>query len=328
MLSPLIESIELTEFRGIRGCKNPIELSRFSVLIGRNNSGKTTILEALSMLPVDRIRTKRFPPADWTIVDYMDYLHGGLDSLIYCYVGKAIINCVVHGERITWEYSGGESASIASLTKGPLTAEELAKLLGFKHYGQALTSILLLPNDTRFLKELTHSLSSKKEWVKVEKSGANTSVVELIDKVVHDSFTEATVRFNTIVLRKELPDGHVIYVNASDLGDGVERVLIYGLWLETYRPKVVLWDDIEASAHPGLIESVLEWLASKDWQVVLTTHSYDVLERLIAVEPEDASIIVLKKDANDILESKVLSLDELSDMLESHMDIRRVVDIL
>jgi len=328
MLSPLIESIELTEFRGIRGCRNPIKLSRFSVLIGRNNSGKTAILEALSMLLVDSISTKRFPPVEWTIANYMNYLHGGVDSLIYCYVGKAVINYVIHGERMTWEYKGGGSASIASLKEGPLSRDQLAKLLGFKYYDQALTSIFLLPNDTRFLRELTHALSSKKEWVKVEKSGANTSIVELIDKVVHDSFTEATVRFNTIVLRKELPDGHVIYVNASDLGDGVERVLIYGLWLETYRPKVVLWDDIEASAHPGLIESVLEWLASKDWQVVLTTHSYDVLERLIAVEPEDASIIALKKDSSDILESKVLSLDELSDMLESHMDIRRVVDIL
>lgn len=113
-----------------------------------------------------------------------------------------------------------------------------------------------------------------------------------------------------------------------DLGDGVERVLLYGLWLETYNPKVVLWDDIEASAHPGLIEAVLEWLADRDWQVVLTTHSLDVLDRLVAVEPEGASVVVLKKGPDDVLKPKVLNLDELRDMLERHLDVRLVVDIL
>jgi len=152
--------------------------------------------------------------------------------------------------------------------------------------------------------------------------------VELIDKVVHDRFTETLVQFDEITLRKELPDKRVIYVRTADLGDGVERVLIYGLWLETYKPKVVLWDDLEASAHPGLVEAVLEWLAGRDWQVVLTTHSYDVLERLVAVEPDDASVVVLRKGADDVLDSRVLGLDELRRMIESHMDVRRVVDIV
>ncbi|RLI39836.1 hypothetical protein DRO60_00090, partial [Candidatus Bathyarchaeota archaeon] len=65
----------------------------------------------------------------------------------------------------------------------------------------------------------------------------------------------------------------------------------------------------------------------RDWQVVLTTHSYDVLERLVAIEPEDASVVVLKKGPDDVLEPKVLSLDELRDMMESHVDVRKVVDI-
>ena len=329
MRAPVIESVEMKEFRGIRACKEPIRLSRFTVLIGRNNAGKTSVLEALSLLPVRSINDVRFSPVGWTMKQFMEFLHGGPASLVYGYTGRAIIDYVVRGKKITWEYEAGSvRSSISSI-------EVLARLFGIRpvrEHRKLLSSILLLPNDARFFTELANGLRKKDEWSKVEKSGANTSIVELIDKVINDRFTEASVRFDSIVLRKVIgKEGHkerIIHVEVADLGDGVERVLLYGLWLETYRPKVVLWDDIEASAHPGLIEAVLEWLASRDWQVVLTTHSSDVLDRLVAIEPEGASVVVLKKRPDDVLEPRTLSLEELREKLESHVDVRREVDIL
>ena len=324
MEAPLIESVEPIEFRGIKRCRKPVKLSRFTVLIGRNNSGKTSILEAISMLPVFSFGEPRFPPTEWNTTTYMEHLHGGLNSLIYGYTGRTAINYVFHdGMEVTWVYGLKEGIEILGASK-----DDVIKLVGAETESQARSSILLLPNDTRFLVELAGSLKKADEWARVVKSGANVSIVELIDKVVHDRFTETLVQFDEITLRKELPDKRVIYVRTADLGDGVERVLIYGLWLETYKPRVVLWDDLEASAHPGLVEAVLEWLAGRDWQVVLTTHSYDVLERLVAVEPDDASVVVLRKGADDVLDSRVLSLDELRRMIESHMDVRRVVDIV
>ena len=322
MTEPLITSVDMREFRGIRACKEPIRLSRFTVLIGRNNSGKTSVLEAIALLPpCDFDSEIRFVPVSWTWKQFMNAIHSGRPSLVYGYTGKGEIRYTVRGEELRLPLS--EAGPLWEATKS-----EVAKLLEVGE-DELRTSVLLLPNSTGFLAQLADGLRREGEWAKVEKSGANTAVVrDLISKTVHDRFTEATVRFNSIVLRKELPDGRVIYVKAADLGDGVERILLYGLWLETYKPKVVLWDDIEASAHPGLIEAVLEWLASRDWQVVLTTHSYDVLDRLAAVGPEDATVVVLKKGPDDILEPKYFSLDELGEMLESHVDVRRVVDIL
>ena len=334
MAEPLISSVELREFRGIRACKEPIRLSRFTVLIGRNNSGKTSVLEALAFFSFPSLRlgsTDYRLPLLGSWADVMAVLHGGLQSLVYGYVGRALINYMVCGRRIKRVLDGsgvirswvdGEEVPIGKYTS------RIASLLNISSENFE-GSTFFLPNDSSLLRRIASEMSREDVWSLVEKSGANTAVVrDLITRAVHDRFTEATVRFNSIVLRKELPDGRVIYVKAADLGDGIERVLIYGLWLETYRPKVVLWDDIEASAHPGLIEAVLEWLASRDWQVVLTTHSYDVLERLVAIEPEGASVVVLKKGPDDVLEPRVLSLDELREMLESHVDIRRVVDIL
>ena len=329
MPSLLIESLEMKEFRGIRACEEPIELSNFTVLVGRNNSGKTAVLEALSLLPVFNFGQVRFPPVTWTWKDFMGILHGGLSSLIYGYAGEAVVRYVIRGKEVVQKFWPGGLTGPCHDGR-PLSRGEMAGLLNVKNDEQLPTSVLLLPNDTRFLTELADSLRREDEWTKVEKSGANTAIVrDLITKTVHDRFTEATVRFNSIVLRKELRDGErVIYVKAKDLGDGIERILICGLWLETYKPRVVLWDDVETSAHPGLIEAVLEWLASRDWQVVLSTHSYDVLERLVAIEPEGASVVVLKKGSDDVLRPRVLSLDELGEKMRKHVDIRRVVDIL
>jgi predicted ATP-dependent endonuclease of OLD family len=39
--------MDIKEFRGIECCKTPLSLSNFTVLVGRNNSGKSSILESL-----------------------------------------------------------------------------------------------------------------------------------------------------------------------------------------------------------------------------------------------------------------------------------------
>ena len=51
-----VSRLELREFRGVRIVKEPLELSDFTVLVGRNNSGKTTVLDALYLLPHPRAK--------------------------------------------------------------------------------------------------------------------------------------------------------------------------------------------------------------------------------------------------------------------------------
>jgi len=325
----IVDALELSEFRGVRRCREPIRLSSFTVLVGRNNVGKTAVLEALFLMDKGVI-TRLVPFVHIELKALIDSLHGGFSSLIYGYTGRATITYYMHtGEKVYRRVLPSGISSLA-LESGEAESEEvLTRLLGLEDAGSLPSSIAFLPNDSDFLRQLLDSLRREDRWMEVEKSGANVRIVrDLVARVVSDRFTEASVRFNSVVLRKELPDGRVMYVKAADLGDGVERVLAYGLCLETYRPRLVLWDDVEASAHPGLVEAVLEWLASRDWQVVLSTHSYDVLERLVAVEPEEATVVVLRKGADDVLESKVLSLEEVEEMLERHVDVRRVIDIL
>ncbi|MHA1661032.1 MAG: AAA family ATPase [Promethearchaeota archaeon] len=46
-----VDWLDVKEFRGINECIEKLEFSNFTALIGKNNTGKSSILEALSLLP-------------------------------------------------------------------------------------------------------------------------------------------------------------------------------------------------------------------------------------------------------------------------------------
>ncbi len=179
------------------------------------------------------------------------------------------------------------------------------------------------------MRELCTEIVKEKTWNYLMKSGANVRIVkELISKVVRDDFTEVHVGPNNkLEIRKVIGD-KVFFIDVADIGDGIERVLTYALSLEAVQPKIVLWDDIEASAHPGLVKVLLEWLASKNWQVILSTHSIDVLHALLDIELEDIQILALNKDEQDTLKYRIYSLDELEEMFKSGIDIRKILDLI
>jgi predicted ATP-dependent endonuclease of OLD family len=46
-----VTQLDIKEFRGIKRCEEPLRFSKFNVLLGRNNSGKSAVLQSLSLFP-------------------------------------------------------------------------------------------------------------------------------------------------------------------------------------------------------------------------------------------------------------------------------------
>ena len=96
-----VSEMNIKEFRGIKKCNKPIKLSKFTVLIGKNNSGKSSILEALSLLPLPMGTAK---PYYRSAMNVLGELHHDISSMIYGYSGKAIlaykIGCLVSASVI------------------------------------------------------------------------------------------------------------------------------------------------------------------------------------------------------------------------------------
>ncbi len=336
----MFRSLDLREYGGIKKCEKPLELKKFTVLIGPNNSAKTTVLTALFQFLLPKPSSEN--PLLFTNKELFigNYLNRTYRSLIYRYSGKAVIEVEIDEtgynvinddiEKLRIEIREPGTPILfykksGSPTWTPWDGSEVSLLFKTRNLSKIASSTVLIPNSDLFMRELEEKII--KEWVSVEKTGVHANLVrDLVRKgIIGDRFTEVNIRFNNLVVRKELPKDDVAYINLSDLGDGLRKFLLTSLWLEALKPMTVLWDDLEASAHPSLISYIIKWLSSKNWQIVISTHSIDVLYELVQNKPEDAIVLSLRKTWDDILRYRTYTLDELEKMFDSGQDVRKIL---
>ncbi len=330
-MSRVVSRLEIQEFRGIRKLTKPLELARFNVLVGRNNTGKTAILEALYIFskPFPSVRDLLF---NTSRVEFLAELHGGVESLVYGYAGEARLRFHVYDKTVNVVVFSRKTVNVTMDDASLLSYDDYVNFvkatLGVDLENQELA--FYIPNSTRVLNELRTRLVESTVWSIIVKRGLHRKVIkELIVPVVYDRFTEVIIERGELKVRKEVDDEvGPLYIDVRDLGEGVKRVLLAALAIEYVQPRIVLWDDIEVAAHPGLIRAVLKWLSSREWQVLITTHSIDVLNELLQVRPKECQVIVLVKTSNDEVNYRVLTLDELEELMDRGIDVRKIVDEL
>jgi energy-coupling factor transporter ATP-binding protein EcfA2 len=345
----VVKSFDVKEFRGIRRLERPMELGKFNVLVGRNCGGKTSILQALYLLAMPML-TMPISPYGRSAIEYVGDLVKGLSRLVYGYSGEAVIDLelgvrgalknlsysqktfdVVHVEGVRVSFATGSGAPVAKV-RASLDGEEAEISIDGQTYLELVSSLnpegsalaLYVPNESEAYRKL-HDYSLR-NIDGIVKRGLHTRVFrEQLKGVVYDRFTEVFPRDGELFARKEV-GGTAIYVSLNDLGEGVRRFVLTYFAVEHVNPALVLWDDVEVAAHPSLMDALLRWLAESERQVVISTHSLDVLQSVALIEPEDARIILLKKDGDDVLHHRSLELDELKDILEGGIDLRAMVE--
>lgn len=326
MAGAFISEIDVKEFRGIKRCKEPIKLSKFNVLIGKNNSGKSSLLEALYLFPLPRLHSTIY---GGDRINQIGERHSGTDSLVYGYSGNAELKYNVNGYPCNIEImsNGTSNSSVNDKEVDISNLQHVSKILNISERNIEDISIYI-PNDTETLNKYAKSVSSMED--EIVKIGATKRVAEFVNQCIDEKYTEVLWKRDGISCRKELPDGSLLYPKLDDLGDGIKRATIIMLLLEAHSPRVVLWDDFESASHPTLIRAQLEWLSKKDWQVVLATHSIDVLYQLLELEisPVDLQILQMKKLKDDTLIHESLAIDELEDLMNANADPRLLVGVL
>ena len=333
----IVKNLNIKEFRGIKCCKRPIEFTKFTVLIGRNNSGKTTILEALSLLPhpttAEFITSK--PKIDFIrdnhgkdVVSFSElktyknllYQYAGTSIIEYNNIGDKMVKLTIDRKKTKIE---AETTKIDGLNEEYDLVQGMEQNLIYNNFNKIITeksgtSVLFIPYNTEYIRNIDTRINNLQEAIIKDK--IHVKVAKSLNKCVDDEYSE--ILFGTpIRLRKVFPDNFT-YIRINDLGSGAEKLVKIMALIEVIKPSLILLDDFEVGYHPTMLEVFLKWLIELDSQVVVSTHSIDVLYRLTKLESEDIQIVFLKKSQEDILSYKIYNPIEIENYLDTNTDPR------
>ncbi|HEC38081.1 hypothetical protein LCGC14_1158720 [marine sediment metagenome] len=313
-----VDGINIREFRGIKGCKKPLEFSKLNILIGRNNAGKTTILEALSLLPQPNSPD---PIIGESKIDVLSSLHDSkpnqYEYLLYFYTGEALIEYYLKNKEFSILLS--KRRPEVFLEKKRIRDE--VEIRSFFNTKNLRNLVIYIPFDSKFLNDMEKKIEVLK--YEINKEGFNVKLATTINTCLDDKYSEIMFQ-DKIILRKILGENKFNYVNLKDLGSGAKKVIKIMALVEVLKPKLLLIDDFEAGLHPSLIDIFLNWINDKKLQTIVSTHSIDVLYRLTEIDPEDTKILFLKKSQDDILQYNEKHIDEIEDFLNANTDPRRL----
>ena len=245
----IVRELDITEFRGIRKLAKPLKLSKFNVLIGRNNVGKTAILEALYLLTMPyqppSVRSTPPPPYDKYPIEFIARAHDGIPSLIYGYAGTATLKYYLKekiktGITILQLYVAEPAPREMEVDNIEIriTTKDIKVLLNGKevnknNYEDFLNSLgvnsgrrilsLYIPNNSDAYKTLGSFVLRDDVWSWIEKEGLHGKVVkELLEPTIYDKLTEVIIKRDKLCVRKEVSENiGPLYINIDSLGEGI-----------------------------------------------------------------------------------------------------------
>lgn len=316
----MISSIELNHFRGFDSLKLD-GLKRVNLIVGRNNSGKTSLLEALALGCDPR---KMF---------------GALPSLFRISHGDA------NRRFYQWLFSS-ESSTRASIT---LTAENKKILMALRPSQHA----------NEYTLQDTHVVVNQGNFSIQRTKDAEVIAVKALsvrpmgpDEIIN-LYSDATARINgeeliEAILKRVDPrvrkirlikadDGIQLMIDLglaemlpiTQAGEGMYRLVSLLSGVFGGRPKVALLDEVDDGLHHSVLPDVWAGIAEAaelfDVQVFATTHSFECIQAAHQAFSErknyDFSILQLFR-LKERIDGRVLQRDAIAAAIEGGIELR------
>jgi len=338
----MVKQLKMKNFRGVKN--GEIELGDLTILIGSNNSAKTTILEALFLLP----NPLRYVPyydqrGDFTAALLIHEMHKTLDSQGYGFLLNKYIadEAEIEGDNnylkfVKNDYSifmstksnSNFKTSSITIQKGEIDyfgkleqSNEGSELTTPENRNKLITpdSLLISSEFTKFAYSYIH-----RNWGNIMNLGIMKEVAKDISRLVNEKYINITIEpfmGGRLSIFGFLEDGSRIRL--GDLGYGVQIYLISRVLYELKKPKILLWDDFEAHLNPRMLIRIGEWfseLIENGVQIVVSTHSLEAVK--ILSEFNRNAVIYLTSLDDGILEKRKLSIEEIDNLLSAGIDVR------
>ena len=358
-MEPKIGTLTIERFRAFRYLK--IEgLGRVSLITGRNNTGKSSVLEALRMLATDGlpiviydILCSREEISEETDVAERPFDPGAFLPLSGLFNGfpefpaeiQPIVITSTDGQRnmkltlqTNWGSPDGSERSVQEQEEGPAvkvtagSVKHVLRLYGRRWFWQAFTPKVSLP--CVFLGPYGGGRTDTQGdlWDRIVLSEREKDVVDALRIIDPDISAVSMVggvgprqKRTAIVRSTRLPRP----VPLRSFGDGLNRLFDIILFLVNAKDGLLLIDEFENGMHHTVQvdawRAIFKLARRLDIQVVATSHSWDTIKAFQTAaneEPdEEGSLVRLTRKGEDIIPTR-FSKDELAIASRQRIEVR------
>lgn len=338
----ILSRMHIESFRGMNGVSLK-DLAPVSLLMGANNTGKSSVLEAASLLlrPLDSsqwIQTARLRDMDMSLPDALWSLFPSGTPLVLDDGPKQtaplkIAGNVASDERFLsavclanmgWDRADEPAIRIESKVNDlPSHTMEFRRDVPAR-FGEGVPfhrCFTVTPATHRSTRNLVEHLS------KAIDAGEKKLAVELLR--LFDPKVES-LDVSSSVGREGVRVTHAIrgVVDLASFGDGMRRCAALALALVRSRSGLLLVDELEAAIHPGILPEILKHLFSAaelaDVQILATTHSLEAVDAVIESSrsaPDRVASFYLQREENSHIVRRY-AMERLIELRESGVDLR------
>jgi len=291
-------------------------LKRVNLIAGKNNSGKTALLEALRILTSEG----QISVINNIIKNRGSYIQGRstiFESLINKSSSSKFfsINTIAIEAKEENNYLDGYFLTFSNSRRKPRQLDP-----GISP-NNPLDNAVFIPytSDYDTLSELWDAI-------------ALTPREDDVNSIIRDSIEPRLMRFdigsNQVKIKLR---GLENPVPLKSLGDGVQRIFLIALSLANAKGKYLLIDEIELGLHHSVIEKLWEMIFkyAKEWdiQVFATTHSQDAIKTFYYAASssnniEEAELIRLQVGKNGDNEAIIYDGERLAKSLDLELETR------
>jgi predicted ATP-dependent endonuclease of OLD family len=317
-----------------------------TILLGANNSGKTTILESLYLLPNPGRNTSYIIDDRSDVSNVIHSLHRTLKSEGYSFLMHNYMESSASIEILDIEKPDEKYDLL-------LLEDDFKRFIGVTHTG--IKSGGIIKHDKKDIEcscilykgrneistfdvELNYknSLLINHNLIKfgyeyIERNWASIMNTKIGRKVANESSELSNDKYSDITIEpfletKSSMNAYFIdgkRIRMGDLGEGMQSYITTKMLYEIEQPDILLWDDIEAHMNPRMILNIANWFADlieQDKQIIITTHSLETVKIISGIIKNSSIVLMNLKDG--ILESKNMNFEEFNNITKKGIDPR------
>ncbi len=351
----MLQNLYIKGFRSFRELRvNP--LTRVNLIVGTNNVGKTSLLEAAEILAVGTVAgllrspTRRkervFAEGEETRIPELDVSHlfyghvlrigdsfrieSGPQSWVQCDIVE-LIDVVEQTQQLA------PSEPALALSFGGNDEKRLLPLSPFGGVSDLIrrrniqpASLETSPRVNFLTTESSDPFFLSRHWDSIVLTPEEEGVVaalQIVDPTIERIAFAGELRSSRGILLKMADSEQRLPLGTA--GDGLKRLLALALNLFSARGGYLLIDEIDTGLHYTVMADmwrlVIETAKRLDVQVLATTHSLDCVRALAWVReksPESSQAVTLHRVDRDLSHTVAYTLDELSVAARNYLEVR------